>query len=176
MKIGVISDSHDHIANLKLAINILNKEKVGLVFFCGDLSSPFTLSVFQELKAPLKAVFGNNEGDKKTILDFLRENNSLKIEYAPKQGLMWNLTVLGKKIAVFHGHQQEITDNLINSGLFDFVFTGHTHNSQLKKTGKTLWLNPGSLCGWTGLEVKPTRPTLGLVNLKTNQAQILNLT
>lgn len=172
MKIGVISDIHDHINNLRQAIKILNNKKVDLVFFCGDLSSPFTLDTFKDLKAPVKAVFGNNEGDKVSIFR-KKEKEKLNFEYAPKRGLMWDLKLKGKRIAVFHGHQAEITNSLVHSKLFDFVFTGHTHNSHIKQLGKTLWVNPGNICGWTGLDLKPVKPSLAIIDLKTKSVKII---
>lgn len=174
MKIGVISDIHDNIGNLLKTTKILNKEKVEQIFFCGDLSSPFTMSYFGKLKAPIKAVFGNNEGDKLGIMRRIKKYD-LKIEYAPKQGLMWNVKLLNKKIAVFHGHQYEITENLVNSGLFDIVLTGHTHSPHIKNVGKTLWINPGPICGWAGLDVKPTKPSLAVVDLETKKAEVVYL-
>jgi len=174
MKIGAISDIHDHLNNLEKAINILNNEKVELVIFCGDLSSPFTAEYFGKLKAPVKAVFGNNEGDRVNILGKIKKNQ-LNIEYAPKQGLMWDLKLAGKRIAVFHGHQQEITDALINSDLFDIVLTGHTHRFHLKKLKNTFWVNPGTVAGWAGLDFKTVKPTTATIFLKTNKGEIVYL-
>ena len=172
MKVGVISDIHDHIANLRKAIDFLNKEKVSLVFFCGDLASPFTLAPFKNLKAPVKAVFGNHEGDKTTILELIKKQN-LALAYAPKGGLMWDFELNDKRIAIFHGHQPEILGNLTNTNSFNFVFSGHSHNSQIKKIGKTLWVNPGSIYGWTGLDAKSTKPSLAIVDLRTETAKIV---
>ena len=174
MKLGVLSDIHDHLANLEKAFALFKKEKVSRVVFCGDLSAPFTVSHFKKLKLPVWAVFGNNEGDRVNILRQV-EKLQPQVNYAPKQGLMWQLTWEGKKIAVYHGHQQEITDNLVNSGLFDLVLTGHTHQPQIKKVGQTLWVNPGCVCGWTGLDAKPTTPSVATVDLTSLTAQLHQL-
>jgi len=174
MKIGVISDIHDHLNNLEKAINILNNEKVELVIFCGDLSSPFVIEHFRRLKVPVKAVFGNNEGDKVNILKKVEESG-LNFEYAPKQGLMWDLKLAGKRLAVFHGRQQEITDALVNGGLFDIVLTGHTHSFHIKKLKNTLWVNPGTVVGWAGLDFKTVKPTMAIVSLKTKEGEIVYL-
>jgi putative phosphoesterase len=174
MKIGVISDIHDHITNLEKAIDVLNKKKADLVIFCGDLSSPFVIEYFRDLKAPVKAVFGNNEGDRVNILEKIK-NSKLNIEYAPKQGLMWDLRLEGKRLAVFHGHQQEMTDALVNSNLFDVVLTGHTHHFHIKKLKKTLWVNPGTLSGWAGLDFRTVKPTMATISLEALKTDIIHL-
>ena len=69
MKIGIISDTHDNLSQIKKAVEIFNQEKVELVLHAGDFVSPFTSLEFKNLNCPLKGVFGNNDGDKL----FLRE-------------------------------------------------------------------------------------------------------
>lgn len=174
MKIGAISDIHDHTTNLEKAIEVLNKEKVNLVFFCGDLTSISTLNYFQKLSVPLKAVFGNMDGNRLSILKEIR-NNKLNIQYPANQESVWKLELDNKKVAIFHGKPKEITDDLVNSNFYDLVFTGHTHNSHLKQVGKTLWVNPGCICGWTGLDRRPTKPSLAIVDLKTKKARIVDI-
>ncbi|MFC1711578.1 metallophosphoesterase [Patescibacteria group bacterium] len=171
MKIGVISDSHDNIKNLETAFKLLSKENVELVFHCGDLSAPFTIDYFKNLQLPVKAVFGNNEGDKVNILARIKRNK-IDFAYAPNYGLMWNLKLENKKIAVFHGHQKEITQSIIKSNQFDFVLTGHTHEPYIKTINKTVWINPGCICGWSGLDIKAEKPSLAIVDLKISSAKI----
>ncbi len=174
MKIGVIADIHDNIDNLQKAFAVLKREKVAKVLFAGDLSAPFTISYFKQLTLPVLAVFGNNEGDHLGIMRIITELK-LDFRYAPKQGIMWDLTIGGKHVALYHGHQQEITNCITNSKLYDIVVTGHTHYSQLKIIGKTLWLNPGCICGYVGLEQTPVKPSLATINLETNKVDIINL-
>jgi len=35
-----------------------------------------------------------------------------------------------------------------SSGLYDYVFFGHTHEVVFRQHGKTLIINPGEACGW----------------------------
>ena len=174
MKIGITSDIHDNIPNLLKSFEILHKEKVSQVFFCGDLVSCFTIDYFTKLKPPVKAVFGNNEGDRVGIIERIKRNK-LNFEYAPKRKLMWDIYLEERRIAVFHGHQPEITDSLVRSNLFDIVITGHTHRSHTKKVNKTLWVNPGTVCGWAGLDIKPVKPSLAVLDLKSEKAEIINI-
>lgn len=174
MKIGVISDIHDNINNLEKAIKVLNKEKVDSVFFCGDLTLPSIIAQFQKLEVPVKAVFGNRDKDKISILKQIKDNK-INLEYPSNQELIWKFELEGKKMAISHAYPEEMANELVNSGLYDFVFTGHTHNSHIEKAGKTLWVNPGCICGWTGLDKKPAPVTLAIVNLKTSKAEIITL-
>ena len=175
MKIGIISDTHDNISNLLKAFEVLNKERVDQVFFCGDLVACFTIDYFTKLKTPVKAVFGNNEGDKVGILERIKRN-SLDFEYAPDRKLMWDLVLNEKRMAVFHGHQSAITDNLINSQVFDYVITGHTHLPHIKKIKKTIWINPGCVCGVCGTDkADVVKASLAILNLATNKTEIIDI-
>lgn len=174
MKIGIISDIHDNINNLQKAFVILKQPQVEKVFFLGDLSSGFTIEYFHKLKIPTLAVFGNIEGDR---LGIQRRITGLKlqVQYAPKQGLMWDIKLSNKRIAIYHGHQQEITNCIVDSKLYDFVFTGHTHYPQIKTVNNTVWINPGCICGYVGLDQKPTKPSLAIIDLNTNKVEIITL-
>jgi len=125
MKIGIISDIHDNILNLRKAIKILNKKAVKKVYFCGDLVSPFTIKEFQALKVPIKAVFGNNEGDLWGIMRRLKKYN-IDIEYEEKQGKFFQDKIRRFNIAVFHGNLYPITKSLVIDDKYNLLLTGHT--------------------------------------------------
>ena len=165
MKIGVISDTHDQIINTEKAIQIFNNEAVELVVHCGDWISPFTLELYQELKAPIKGVFGNNDGEtfrlttliEKFDVDITLEERFLEVNQDDRV------------IAVFHGDYKEITDALVSCGNYDAVFHGHFHRRVLETVGKTLSLNPGSMFDLDsgGLE----EASVAIYDSKTNKAE-----
>jgi uncharacterized protein len=169
MLIGVISDIHDHKKNLNKAINLLNSKKIKQTFFLGDLTNLNTLKEFQKLNAGIKAVFGNADRKKEEILNYIK-NNKLNIKY-PENRLTWNIKLNSKKIAASHGDNKQILQNLLKNN-FDYLFTGHTHDPKIEKKGSTIWINPGSIAGYTGLDKKSVKPSFALINLKTNQAEI----
>ena len=68
MKIGVISDTHDHVETLKKVVDFLNKN-CDLVIHCGDLCSPFSAKALLDLKIPLYFTFGNNDAEKCKITE-----------------------------------------------------------------------------------------------------------
>lgn len=150
MKIGVISDTHDQGEMIRSAVAHFNKEKVDLVFHCGDWVSPFILYFFQGLNAPMKGVFGNNDGDKFRHLAF-QNKWRLDLEFEDR---FIEMKVDDKLIAVFHGDYPGLVEALITSSKYDAVFHGHTHRKVNQHFGKTLSLNPGSLMKETSSTVK----------------------
>lgn len=141
MKIGVISDTHDQGDLIEKAVDCFNQEGVELVVHCGDWVSPFILYSFRDLQAPMKGVFGNNDGDKFRHL-MTRDKLALNIQYEER---FLELNIADRLIAVFHGDYQQIVDALVSCGKYDAVFHGHTHQKINQRLGNTLSLNPGSL-------------------------------
>ncbi len=137
--IGIMSDSHDHLEAIRAAVEVFNQAKVDLVVHAGDLIAPFTSKEFDKLQAPLEAIFGNNDG----------ERRGLRAAYAELCTLedFKELEVDGRKIAVIHGTTEALVDALIESGKYDLVIRGHTHRMQVVK-GQTMIINPGEICGY----------------------------
>jgi putative phosphoesterase len=172
MKVGVISDIHDNIPNLLKSIEILNQEKVGKVYFCGDLTSPFTLKFFKGLKAPVKAVYGNNEGDKLRIPERIKKHK-LNMEYGEKEGLFFEDKADGLRIAVFHGHVYQISEALARDSYYNLLLTGHTHEAHIKKLKNKIWINPGSICGFS--EKIFNKPSFALFDTSKKIGKMINL-
>lgn len=173
MKIGVMSDIHDNAENLLKAVDLFNKEKVDLVICCGDWVSPFILKFVEGLKAPIKTIFGNNEGDKLRMIQRKAFWN-LKIEYPEKNDHFLGLELEGRKIAVYHGQSPEISEALVLCGKYDAVFTGHNHTPQIKKGRKTLWVNPGTVSNIRESKIIK-EPTVAIYETNDNQAKIFSI-
>lgn len=140
MKIAILSDSHDHIANLEKVVATL-KGKVEAAIICGDFCSPFSAKKLSELGVPIYACLGNNDEDQIGLLKMGGENfkwTSLAEEFG-------QVELDGKKLA--YCHYPRLADLLSKTGEFDAVFFGHTHQAGMGNHGKTLLLNPGALCG-----------------------------
>ncbi len=165
MKIGVISDTHDQGDFIRQAVDLFNAAHVEMVVHAGDWVSPFILYFFKELKAPLRGVFGNNDGDKFRHL-FYKDKFGIDVAYEDR---FLELDLDGRRIAVFHGDYPGIVDALVLCGKYDAVFHGHTHLRVNEKQGKTLSLNPGSLMKETSPTVKGA--SIALYDTKTNTAE-----
>ncbi|QWR77960.1 metallophosphoesterase [Candidatus Magnetomonas plexicatena] len=137
MLVGVISDSHDNMDNLRRAVTVFNRRGVSKVFHAGDFTSGFTFRVLKDLEAEFTGIFGNNDGD----IYLLNKRSGGRIFKQP-----YEFVLDGKKAVMIHEHF--LVKALTNSGLYDIVIFGHTHTVHNEKTGGTLALNPGELCGW----------------------------
>jgi uncharacterized protein len=169
MKIGIISDTHDQILRVKKAVETFNKEKVELVLHCGDIVSPFTLQFFKELKCPIKFLLGNNTGDIRYHIIHAKNFGLKDYEF----GTFFSIEAKGKKIAVYHGEDKEITQALIKCGDYDCVFCGHDHVSRIEKTGKVLFVNPGTLMDKhkDGMNL----PSIAIYDSSVHTARIINI-
>ena len=165
MLIGVISDSHDNLSLVEKAIQILNHKNVGLVLHGGDYIAGFVIPKFKQLNCKLIGVFGNNDGDHELLKKRFSETTNCTIHDRFTQ-----VTVDDYKIALLHGHETELLNAIIDSGYFNAVIHGHSHNRVIELKGKTLSVNPGELCGYlTG------KPTIAIIDTAKNEAKIIEL-
>lgn len=168
MKIAVLSDIHDHIDQLQKVLDQING-KVQALIFCGDLISPFTTGVLAKANLPTYACLGNNDEDHIGMLKKGGEKfiwTHLSQEYG-------QVELDGKKIAFCH--YPKLAQLLANSGEYDAVFFGHTHSAGLGNHGKTLLLNPGSVCGINFESGKYDSATFAIYDTTSNNAEIIAL-
>ena len=145
MKIGIISDTHDHHANVLKAIDLFNERQVEAVLHGGDMVSPFTAKEFGRVKAArFIAVFGNNEGERVMVRDAVEGFGGEIYSYCYKGELG------GRR--VFMTHTQHFVEEAAESGRYDLVVYGHTHEQDIRRAGETLVVNPGEATDWlTGM-------------------------
>lgn len=140
MKLGIISDSHDHMGNIAKGIGIFKERAVSYVLHLGDYVNPNSVRAFQGIK--LVGIFGNNDGDKFRLMTAFNDiSGEIKGEF-------YEFEEDGLKIACYHGTELPIKDALIKCSKYDVVLSGHTHKCENIRIGKTLVLNPGSSHGF----------------------------
>lgn len=163
MKIGIISDTHDHHANVLKAVEIFKNENVQYILHAGDIVSPFSAKAFGEVKnAKLIAVFGNNDGEKHLLKSTI-ENFGGEIHRDP-----YHCTIAGKKILLTH--KPAILDKVIASEKYDLIVYGHSHFRDIRTAGKTLIINPGEATDW--LSGKGLLVILETDNLKIKEIKL----
>jgi len=163
MKIGIISDTHDHHANALAAVELFNKLAVKYVLHAGDIVSPFTAKVFGNIdKARFIAVYGNNDGEKlllkQVIGDFGGEihENCFKGNIAQKK--------------IFMTHTHYFIEEVVVGGEYDLVVYGHTHKQDIRWVNGTMVVNPGEATDWlTGT------PQVLILDLGTMEHDIIPL-
>lgn len=141
MRIAILSDTHDHIPNLRAAVTYCNAYGVQLLIHCGDLISPFMLDELAAFTGPCHLVYGNNVGDKHLI----SQGCGVKYPTITHHGELGALEAGGLKIAM--NHFPVIARSLAQQGGFDIVCCGHNHRFGIEKCGETLLINPGELHG-----------------------------
>ncbi|MGA3289192.1 MAG: metallophosphoesterase [Candidatus Bathyarchaeia archaeon] len=163
MLIGAISDTHDNLPLVEKAVKYLNDQKVGLVLHAGDYVAGFVIPKFKQLNCKLIGVFGNNDGDHELLKKRFSETDNCTVH-----DRFAAVEVEGYRIALLHGEETELLNAIIDSGYFNAVIHGHSHNKSIEKKGKTLAVNPGELCGYlTG------KSTLVLLDTVKREAKII---
>ncbi|AEC51032.1 hypothetical protein PNA2_0115 [Pyrococcus sp. NA2] len=159
MKIGIMSDTHDNLPAIRMAVEFFNKEGVELVLHAGDFVAPFVAKELSKLNAPLKGVFGNNDGER----EGLKERLGIKDE-------VLTLDLDGFKVIMLHGTDERIVEALAKSQLYDIVIRGHTHRHGIQEVGRTIVINPGEVCGYvTGIK------SVAILNTTEREIRIINL-
>jgi uncharacterized protein len=138
-KIGIISDTHDDIVNVRKAIELFLKFKIECVIHAGDYVFPGIVKEFGRLgEVKFIGVFGNNDGEK------LGLSNSFKEIGGELKGEFGELNIDGLKIGIYHGTNTELTESISSNNIYDVFICGHTHKRRAERRGKTLILNPGA--------------------------------
>lgn len=165
MLIGLISDTHDNLAQIEKAVNHLNTANVELVLHAGDYCAPFTLSKLKNLNCRLIGVLGNNDGDHELLKKRFKETDNCELHDRFAQ-----IEINNYKIALLHGDEPELLFALIGSQSFNAIVHGHSHNKVIEQRGNTLIINPGELCGYlTG------KSTLAILDTEKNEAKIVEI-
>lgn len=120
------------------AVEIFNSEKVEKVFHAGDIISPITHAEFKNLKCPMIAVFGNNDGERAYLREKFRGLAEFYDFYSGEAG--------GRRI--FMVHVPDFVEDIAAKGNYDIVIYGHTHITDIRRTAGTLIINPGESGSW----------------------------
>jgi putative phosphoesterase len=146
MRIGIVSDIHDHIDRLLIALTRLQTAGAEALICCGDLCSPFIVAEFASgfSAGPIHIVFGNNDGDRFRIAAVARQQREPGVDV---HGESVALDFDGKRVFVHHFN--DVGALVAASGQFDLVCYGHNHEWNAERhPGGSLEVNPGAVMGW----------------------------
>jgi putative phosphoesterase len=135
MQVGIVSDTHDNLDVVQAAVDRF-AGTVDAVVHCGDFVAPFSAQPFDD-EFDFYAVRGNNDGE--WGLQGLIENFGVYL------GEFGELAFGGSTIAVYHGTSEGIVDALLESGRYDYLLRGHTHERVHERRSETVHLNPGGV-------------------------------
>lgn len=159
--IGIMSDSHDNLPAVKQAVRLFNDAQCKLVIHAGDFIAPFAARELANLHCPVKAVFGNCDGEKKGLKKEFAAFGEIK--EAP---LIFNFSDLD--FLVTHIHVS--VDSYLFSGKYDVIVFGHTHKPEIKQKDEILLVNPGETGGWVS-----EKRTVSLLDPVKRSAEIVTL-
>ncbi len=141
MKIGILSDTHDHLPNIAKAVDVFGRAGVEALIHAGDFCSPFTLAQFKPLAdrgLKMYAVFGNNDGDRPLLV----QRGATFCSFADGSRVV---TLDGRTFAVMH--YPDLADDLFRSKAYDVVIYGHDHKLRVEGETRKV-LNPGTCAGY----------------------------
>jgi putative phosphoesterase len=148
VKIGLIADSHDNVPMIRSAVNAFLEAGVGAIIHAGDIVSPFAAKELLTATVPIRAVYGNNDGDTERLAEMIEG-----IRPGP-----WKFKLAGKNFLLTHDSEPVSEADL--EGVDIFVY-GHSHIYHFEP-GPPIHVNPGEAGGWlTGI------PTVALLDTKT---------
>ncbi len=142
MILGIMSDTHASVRRTRQACELLYKQKPALVLHCGDIGSEAVLvelaQTFGLNGIPVHCVRGNVDLYADELINFPESTGvTVKAESC-------ELEAGDKRLGITHGHIGPLLSQMILSGEFDYVFTGHTHERDDHMEGDTRVINPGA--------------------------------
>lgn len=138
MKIGVVSDTHNNLGNVREIVRLFNAAGVDRVVHTGDITKAKTLDVLAGLDAPLYGVYGNNDVERES-LDASAARYGFEFRDPPLE-LDW----ASRRIVVVHDPR-----DLRQLGMdgHDLALHGHTHMARCEHQQGLLVFNPGECAG-----------------------------
>ncbi len=160
MRIGVVSDTHNHLGNVARIVELFNTARVERVVHTGDITQAKTLALFAHLDAPLFGVFGNNDQGERAALVAACAHFAFHIAEPPLH-LEW----AGCPLLVVHDPRDIAVARRREQRL---VLHGHTHRRTVERHPDHLVFNPGECAGHL-----PGHNAVGVVDLASLAAEVL---
>lgn len=134
MKILIIGDSHDNIANIKHLMGFAKKIEAKAIVHTGDWSGKEAVGVVLDAGIPLYTVLGNADVGQ-GLEEFIKFNAK---KFDPD---FLKASLGGRKIGIIHKVKKD--DKRFES--LDIVFSGHYHSKEERVVDFTKFIRPGAL-------------------------------
>lgn len=163
MKIAIISDVHNNLANLKKVLTYCKNKKIKKIICCGDLASEETLDFFcDNFSKEIYYTFGNMDNEQ--LRDFQGVDQYRNVDLFKNFG---ELKINNKKIAFVHF--PDVAKKLCQTKRYNFVFYGHTHKPWEEMNENCKMLNPGNVAN------EIYSPTFASWNTKNNKFELIRI-
>ncbi len=160
MRIGLLSDTHGHVAHTLQAVDIFLDRGIQTVLHAGDIGSTQIVEALAGLTAHF--VFGNCDYDRDLLRFAIREFGLTCHEE------FGDISLSNRRIALIHSHDTSRFLQTCQCGDFDLVCYGHTHRAEMHHSGPTTIVNPGAL-----YRAHPHR--VAIADLETLQIEFIDL-
>jgi len=161
MRVGIFADTHDHLANIRLAVERFNEAACDVVLFAGDLVSTFAVPPLRRLKCPFVGCFGDNEGNKVGLMSgfsFVGQMGEPPVRFTADDGTRFIICHMRRQL---RGQADD----------WDIAVFGHTHKPRVMRDEQgRLLINPGETSGWTF-----GNPTIVVLETTTRAVEVVSL-
>ena len=159
--IGVLSDSHDNLTKIRKVIRIFRDLGCTLVLHAGDFVAPFAARELASAGCPVKAVFGNCDGEREGLAAAIKPFGEIRSE---------PLLFQAEGLRILLTHRDHLIRRYLQTHDLDLLVYGHTHRIDYRRAGTALVLNPGESGGWVS-----QRSTAAVLDPKTLTAEIITI-
>ena len=159
--IGILSDSHDNLNAVRAAAQLFKGAGCSLIIHAGDFVAPFSARALESAGCPVRAVFGNCDGERDGLLRALGgfgviQSEPLLFSYAER-------TILVR-------HHDGGLEKICREKKPNVLVYGHSHRAEIRFYEETLIINPGEAGGWVH-----GRCTIALLDETAGTAEIIAL-
>lgn len=158
MRIGVVSDTHNLLPNVRRIVELFNAANVERVIHTGDVTQARTVHAFAALRAPLIGVYGNND-EIDDIAPAAAEHG-----FAFHEGAL-GLELAGRRIVVVHDPKDLVA---AREEEHDVALHGHDHRLVVERNAGRLRFNPGECAG-----LVPGYNAIGVLDLISLEVELL---
>ncbi len=148
MRIGVVSDTHNHLPNVRRIVELFNEARVERVVHTGDITQAKTVEALAGLEAPVFGVYGNNDLERDPLAA-AAQRVGMTLAEPPLE-----LCFAGRNIVVVHD-PQDLEAAL--GGHHQLALHGHNHEYVEERRAGCLVFNPGEcaghVAGWNAVGV-----------------------
>jgi putative phosphoesterase len=138
MRIGIVSDTHNHLRNVARIVEIFTEARVENVVHTGDITQPKTLRALGRLAVPLLGVYGNNDLEREGLALACADTGA-RFSDGPLE-LVW----AERRIIVVHDPLDLPAERRRGS---DVLLHGHDHLPVCERRDGLLVVNPGECAG-----------------------------
>ena len=134
MKIAIIADIHDNIANLEKVISWCRSQNIKEMICAGDVTNSETLKILAKEFAIVHLIRGNMD-----IYEQGEEQKYPNIKFYGRSGVA---EIAGQRVGICH--EPAFINGLLNKNC-DLIFYGHTHKPWMEEKKGVKIINPGTL-------------------------------